>query len=272
MLSKKHLAEKEAELIAKAQVKQQEMSAVVVASKDIAPGESISSENLAVIQLPAAHVPLDAITPDVFDEVSGRSSLRDIPRGKPVLRQYISMGLTERFSDLLESGQRALTLPIDTLNSNEGMLESGDRIDLFLLTEGKPSVENSKELISLLQNVVVVAVGKSTFVPLINEVDEQSYAESQYQTVTISVDPKEAQKILLAKDNGKIVTLLRNRNDANKLPASVLGYEELKSDSDQVQYYTGSAAEAGALKVQFQPVSSIAPPSEFPLHLLSKNK
>ena len=271
-LSKKHLAEKEAEIIAKSQVKQQEMAAVVVASKDIGPGEAISSENLAVIKLPAAHIPLGAITPEVFEEVNGRSSLRDIPRGKPILLQYISMGLTERFSDLLEPGQRALTLPIDTLNSNEGMLEPGDRIDLFLLTEGKVAAASSKELISLLQNVVVIAAGKSTLVPMISDTGEQTYAESQYQTVTIAVDPKEAQKILLAKDNGKVVTLLRNRNDANQLPASVLGYEALRTGSDQVQYYTGTASEAGALKMQLQPVSSIAPPSEFPLHLLSQQK
>lgn len=270
-LSKKHLAEKEAELIAQAEQKQQEMMAVVVARSDIVAGEAISVANLAVVHLPAAHVPLDVLTPEEFELVSGRISLRDIPRGKPLLRQYISKGLTERFSDLLEPGQRALTLSVDMLNSNEGMLEAGDRIDLFLLSE-KSALQETKELISLLQNTVVIAVGKNTLVPMTNEYGEEVFEDEQYQTFTIAVAPKDAQKVLLAKDSGSIVTLLRNRNDSNQLPASVLGYDTLKIAKGQVQYYTGSAAEAGALKMQIQPVSSITPPPDFPLHLLSNRK
>ena len=270
-LSKKHLAEKEAELIAQSQQKQQEMMAVVVARSDIVAGESISADNLAVVQLPAAHIPLDVLTPEEFEAVSGHTSLRDIPRGKPLLRQYISRGLTERFSDLLEPGQRALTLSVDVLNSNEGMLEPGDRIDLFLLSE-KSALQETKELISLLQNTVVIAVGRNTLVPMTNEYGEQVLNDAQYQSFTIAVAPKDAQKILLAKDSGNIVTLLRNRNDSNQLPASVLGYDVLKNAKGQVQYYTGSVTEAGALKMQLQPVSSITPPPDYPLQLLSNRK
>lgn len=268
-LSKQHLAEKEAELVAQAQQKQQEMTAIVVARSDILAGEQVSAANLAVIQLPSAHIPLDAITPEEFEAISGRASLREIPRGKPLLRSYISMGLTERFSDLLEPGQRALTLAVDALNSNEGMLLAGDRVDLFLLSDAGGE-QDAKELISLLQNTIVIAVGRSTLVPVTDEQDQQGLSDTQYQTLTVAVAPKDAQKILLAKDSGKIVTLLRNRNDNNQLPASVLGYQTLKNAKGEIQYFTGSAAEAGALKMQLQPISSIAPPSDFPLRLLNK--
>lgn len=264
-LSKQYMAKQELELMNKIQRKTQKMASVVVASKDISQGTNLSAENLAVAEISAEHAPLDVITPDDFDQIKEHTALLGIPRGTPILRQYVTSAVTERFSDLLLPGQRALTFPVDILNSSDGMLKPGDKVDLFLLSDvsNANAVHTEKELISLLQNVTVLATGKIPTVPLPNQPPEG--AESQYQTITIAVIPQDAQKVLLAKDNGNIVTLLRNRNDDAQLPANILHYASLKNRGNHVEYFSGSTAEAGILKAQLQPVHSITPDPEYPL-------
>jgi len=274
-LSKQHLAQKEAELAASLQGKAVQMMAIVVASVDIPEGSSVNGNNLAVAEITAAHVPLDVITPDEFETIDGRTALRNVPKGKPILKSYISSTLTERFSDLLSIGQRALTFSVDSLNSSDGMLKPGDKVDLFLLSAAAvgPENVNEKELIPLLQNIDVLATGKTPVVPLPDQNMEDQYNNAQYNTLTVAVSPQQAQKVLLAKDNGTIVTLLRNRNDGQQLPASVMHYATLKNNGNQVEYFSGSKTEAGSLKAELKPVHSITPPPEFPLqHWKSNSK
>ena len=264
-LSKQYMAKKEADLILKFQAKTEQMVSVVVASSDIVEGTVVNASNLSVAEIAAEHAPLDVITPDGFEKIKEHTALINIPKGKPIMPSYISSVLAERFSDLLENGQRAITFSVDTLNSSNSMLKPGDKVDLFLLVESKgvTGVSSEKELISLLQNVTVLATGKNTKVPLPNQ--EVDTTEQQYETLTIAVIPQDAQKILLAKDSGSIVTLLRNRADLRQLPASVLNYAALKNNGNQVEYFTGTIAEAGVLKSQLQPVHTITAPSELPL-------
>jgi pilus assembly protein CpaB len=271
LLSKQHLAQKEAEIIAKSQGAIEEKISVIVARIDIPVGAEAGKETLTVTETSSVHAPLDVLTPTEYDEIKGHIFLKSIPRGKPILRQYISQAIAERFSDLLAPGQRALTIAIDTINSNEGMLKTEDRVDLFLLSNSSVDVTAKKELIPLLQNVIIIATGKTPMVPFSNNGDPNQETDEQYQTITVAVLPQEAQKILLAKDSGSIVTLLRNRNDHNQLPASVMNYAELKNNNSQVQYFTGSAVEAGALKVQLQNINTIAPASEYPLQRWEKD-
>ncbi len=272
LLSRQHLAEQEAELVAKAQSAIKEKVSVIVAKTDIEVGMAATNTVLAAVEVESEHTPLDAISPTEFEQIKNHVFLRSIPRGKPILRQYVSKTIADRFSDLLESGQRALTLPVDTLNSNEEMLRPEDRVDLFLLGTASAEISAKKELIPLLQDVTVIATGKIPMVPLSNDGNpsELQSTDAQYQTITIAVFPQDAQKILLAKENGNVVTLLRNRADHNQLPASVLNYAELKNKNNQVQYFTGSAVEGGALKVQLQSVHSIAPSSDYPLQYWEK--
>lgn len=273
-LSSQHLAQKEAELAASLQGKAIRNVAVIVASTDISEGSPVSGGNLAVAEVPAAHEPLDALSPDEFDLIDGRTALRDIPQGRPVLRSYISSALTERFSDLLSVGQRALTFSVDALNSSDGMLKPGDRVDLFLLSKalvGSTELDE-KELIPLLQNVAVLATGKNPVVPIPDQPGSGDWGESQYNTLTVAVTPEQAQKVLIAKDSGSIVTLLRNRQDHQQLPASILYYSSLKHNGNQVEYFTGSKAEAGALKAEMKPVHSISAAPEMPLQFYKESQ
>jgi len=273
-LSSQHLAQKEAELEASLQGKSIRNVAIIVASTNIQEGTPVSGENLAVAEVPAAHEPLDALSPEEFEHIDGRTALRDIPQGRPILRSYISSALTERFSDLLNVGQRALTFSVDALNSSDGMLKPGDRVDLFLLSNpivGSAEIDE-KELIPLLQNITVLATGKNPVVPIPEQGGSGEWSDTQYNTLTVAVTPEQAQRVLIAKDSGSIVTLLRNRHDNQQLPASILHYSSLKHNGNQVEYFTGSKAEAGALKAEMKPVHSISASPEMPLQFFKENQ
>src|SRR3546814_15321073 len=68
--------------------------------------------------------------------------------------------LTENhpFSNRLGQGRRAITMPVDVINSVSGLLEPGDLIDLYV------SFEYRRKRITapLLQGVMVLATGGST--------------------------------------------------------------------------------------------------------------
>jgi pilus assembly protein CpaB len=268
-LSNQHLAQREAELRSAMESKKIAMTNIIVASQDIPENTSVDASNLAVAEIPSAHVPLDALSPEEFDAITGLPAVRMIPRGRPVLRVYLASALNERFSDLLPIGQRALTFAVDDLNSTAGMLKPGDKVDLFLLAkEQHETLSGQKnELVPLLQNVLILATGQLPVEPLSSVADAEVQQQDRYQTVSVAVSPAEAQKILLAKDSGSIVTLLRNRQDSNQLPADILNYAKLKSQGNQVEYFSGGNTSNGSLTAELKPVHSITEPASKPLKI-----
>jgi pilus assembly protein CpaB len=125
------------------------------------------------------------------------------------------------FSTRIEAGHRAMTVPVDEINSISGMLEPGDLVDLMVTVKQK----ERKITLPLLQNVTVLATGQRT------NSDPQSGEKRQYTTVTFDTTPDEAQIVIAARDIGKITALLRNPNDKTLMNnkgdlAALLGMKE----------------------------------------------
>ncbi|SDD69290.1 Flp pilus assembly protein CpaB [Aquimonas voraii] len=240
---------------------------VVVAKADLQPGVAVSGENMALAMVPDTHLSANAVTPEQFDAVANRVLVAPMSRGEPLLMHFVAGEFAERFSDLLLEGERAVTLPVDDLKSSEGMLEHGDRVDLLLLAEqegGERSGGGGQSLYPLVENVRLLATGTSALAT--READfglqpEEGYAESTYSTVTVGVNAEQAAQLMLAKDMGTVVVLLRNRRDESPLEAESLSAETLLGGTRPGQSYSyiaGSNAEGGSLRPVVKQVS--APP------------
>ncbi|WP_065188325.1 Flp pilus assembly protein CpaB [Shewanella woodyi] len=253
---------KNQEAILKQQMNQDgvETISVVVAAQAIQMGETLGGHNMAVANVPATFVSASAVIPDDFEYYEGQVVKHNMSPGEPLLEHYVSGLGIETFSDLLQTGERAVTIEIDEINSVSGMTLPGDIVDLMLVTEVKDnsgalgdSLEEVTQIQPLLQGVRILAVDDISLVSptqdfVIHGVEGDSM---DYGNITVGVKYKDAAKLLLAKDIGDIAFMLRNRNDKKRVAKTVLDNKLLTQEaSTQGRYrlYTSSKIENGEIK------------------------
>lgn len=181
------------------------MVEVVVPRRDLPRGTRIVADDLATRQIPTQWVHRGTVTESTYRIAEGQRLTYDAEEGKPLLWAHLESGSVPTFSGKLPEGMRALTIPVDEVNSLSGFLQPLDQIDLILTY--KPGKE--KITIPLLQNVLVLATGIKT---VVDKVANNNGART-YRTVTLQVTPKDAKRIVLAREAGSITAVLRHPDD-----------------------------------------------------------
>jgi len=241
---------------------------VIVAAYDLSPGETINSSNLVLRDVPVDYIPDGAIMPEEFDMVDGMQLSVPMTSGRPLIRNNIvGVNGVEKFSELLKKGERSITLKIDEIQSNQGMLKAGDYIDIILklsLSNKEGNEEESSKnsgnnfLLSEIYNVVleravVLATGDKT----ISEegrfdIEKDPYLVDEYETITLGVKVKDVPKVLAAvkyKDSGvgDMLFLLRNPEDEDKAR-----YKSIQQMQENIiQTYAGGKATGGRLTINY---------------------
>lgn len=176
---------------------------VVVAKHELKKGEKLSADNVAVRMIPADYAHSNAVNPDDFDRLDGQALAYPVKAGEMILWSLMEGKKAPSFSTRIAAGHRAITVPVDEVNSMSGMLEPGDMIDLLVTVDQK----GRKLTFPLLQSVQVMATGQRS----VN--DSMSGERRQYSTVTLDTTPEQAQNVIVAHEAGKITALLRNPED-----------------------------------------------------------
>lgn len=194
---------------------------VVVARQPIPNGSAVLPTMVAKRSVPNEYVHDDALTPATFQQFAGRPLNVPVAAGKPLLASFFAAP-RKVFADEIEQGVRAITIPVDEISSISGMLRAGDRID-FMYVVDRSATNNANEppvVVPLLQDVEVRATGQITseqFASLRKRPDVSAetdpYVQQRYSTVTVAIQPQDAQKLILAQRMGKIVAALRNPDD-----------------------------------------------------------
>jgi pilus assembly protein CpaB len=199
---------------------------VVVARQALADGTTVLPTMVAKRSVPTEYVHGDALTPETFQQFAGRQLSVPVAAGKPLLASFFSTP-RKLFSEEIEPGVRAVTIPVDEISSISGMLRAGDRIDFMYVVE-KSAASEPSVVVPLLQDVEVRATGQITaeqFASLRKRpdgaTDADPYAQQRYSTVTVAIQPQDAQKLILAQRMGKIVATLRNPDDRQTLRTGV---------------------------------------------------
>lgn len=188
---------------------------IIVAKRDLARGEQVSAETMAVREVPQEYAPAGVVGPEQFEAIAGGSVTHPMRSGEPILQSSVAAPDSVALSARLKRGIRALTIAVDDVNSIAGMLQPGDRIDLLLSIRlpGGSSVPLPQEVTRpLMQDLRVLATGRQT----------RAVAEERqprvYSSITIEVAPDQAQKLIVAQRSGKLTALLRNPGDRELLP------------------------------------------------------
>lgn len=197
---------------------------VVVPIRNLQAGEDLRIETLATREVPSEYVNSDALTQETVASYEGKKLVRDVIKGTPLLASFIAAYEFKPFSTTIADGTRAITIPVDEINSVSGMLTVGDKVDLLVLMQAPmldaPNARQDMQLVPLLEGVTVQATGTFTKRELLAQSEQAERPENgnrpagSYNTITIAVLPRDAQKVVLAQQSGRIVALLRRPDDA----------------------------------------------------------
>lgn len=182
----------------------------VVAAFDLPVGTFLNSSHLAIRRFPTGFVSSDSLQPSRFSELEGKILRSSLTAGDTVLPAHVQQQRSGAFSTTLISGRRAISMPVDAINSVSGLLQPGDLIDLYV------SFEYRRRRITapLLQGVLVLATGTATQASVIHNDPDKSGLDQGYGTVTLDVAPEDAVKLVAARQSGTITAILRNPDDA----------------------------------------------------------
>jgi len=193
---------------------QERTERVVVARRSLEAGAIIGPETMAIGEIPKRHLSARAVLPSGFNGVQKRVLTRPMSAGEPLLADFVAGLLIERFSDLLKEGERAVSLDVTPLDSHAGMLVPGDYIDLFALVRAKPGTREQR-MIPLVERIKVLAAGAEPLRTADQSFQQLPEQQTRYASITVGVPVDRAEKLLMARQIGEVVYLLRNAHDAD---------------------------------------------------------
>jgi len=178
------------------------MGTVVVASRDIPEGKPIASDFLEEKKIPAGKIPTDAITSSAM--AAGRLSKYGISQGQVVSQHdLMPIGISLEFESKLKPGMRALTFAVDTNSGVAGFIKPESRVDIMSMVGSGAETK----VAPILSDVEVIAVG---------QMYQREPGASQAipaNSVTVAINPEDAQKLVKGVAASKLYLSLRSQND-----------------------------------------------------------
>ena len=182
--------------------KQEKTLRMVVATHDMPMGTLLKKTDLKVVNYPEKDVPKGSI----FQLMAAENRVLMVPlnTNEPVLQGKLSdMTTVEGVSSTIDRGYRAVSVQVTDVSGVAGLIQPGSRVDVIFTRPGSMAEATTS---TILQNVKVISTGRT--VAIGQTIDPRA---PKSPTVTLVLLP--AQKLELAKSQGKISLSLRNPLD-----------------------------------------------------------
>jgi pilus assembly protein CpaB len=221
--------------LSSAQAYTKNLNNVVVAKVNIPLGTKIIPEQLSVVQFPRESMP-DGVF-DSVEKLVGRVAVVNIAPREPVTDAKLAAeGTAGGLSAVIPEGYRAITVKVDDVVGISGFIQPGAMVDVVVVID--PA-----------QNIKVLANGQNIDQPK----DEREV--NSVKAVTLQVLPEQAEKLVLAANEGKLQLVMRNGIDQGDAQTTGQNKRSLLSGEHAMP-----APSPGALKSeQPQPVAQPAP-------------
>ncbi len=179
---------------------------VVVAADNIQVGVKLEAHDIRVITLPQSAVPPGAFSGT--SQIVGRGAILPVSKGDFILPSKLAaVNAGAGLPSMIPQGMRAVSVRVNDVVSVAGFVQPGTHVDV--LATGNQSGGNERQTTTVLENVLVLAVGKS--------LDRNPSADAQTAPViTLAVSPDDAQRLALASQEGRIQLSLRNPVDTKR--------------------------------------------------------
>lgn len=200
---------------------------VLVASHDLPTGKVLRESDLARREMPTAFVPGGAMTPDAIAQAIGQQLVFALRRGDALSSSHLAGREGPTLAARLQRGTRAVTVPVDEVSSQAGLVRPGDRIDLMLAEERTEQGGRCVVVRPLLEAVSVLATGQTqrplprSAAALAADLGDGSLSP-EYSTITLDVTPEQAQALAVGLRIGELVPLLRPEGEVDPMRATTL--------------------------------------------------
>lgn len=202
------------------------MERIIVTAHPLKSGTLLKPEDLTAKEIPLGTTPPTA-SPDTEAARSGFYGAmlrRDLAAGEPLFpADIIRPGDHGFLAAVLAPGMRAVTVAVDMVSSNAGLVWPGDRVDLILTETLDPKLTPPTRRIAaetVVGNVRVLAVDQR----LVQNAPGPNPDAKSVKTVTLEVTPAQAQTIMVAAKLGTLSLALRpvegKNGDGKESPAA----------------------------------------------------
>jgi pilus assembly protein CpaB len=210
---------------------------VVVAVRDLGLGQLITDDDVKAIEWPAGAVPTGyAGAPG---EVVGRGVIEAIRANEPILESKLAdSGMGAGLPPLIPTGMRAVSVKVDEVIGVAGFVTPTTRVDVILTMTPQGTKDPASKVI--LQNIQALAAGQ--------EIRKNEEGEPMIvAVVTVLVTLEQAEKLVLAANQGRIQMALRNTLDLETVEtrgqyASGLFIDAFRRTTRATAVRTGTAA------------------------------
>jgi pilus assembly protein CpaB len=194
-----------------------EMRKVLVAARALPAGHVVDAADLARREMPAGYLPSGTVPAERLGEAVGRRLLAALQPGDPLAAAVIEPRHAPSLAQRLDQGARAVTVPVDQVSSQAGLVRPGDRVDLMLAEERVDAAGRCVVVRPLLEAVRVLATGQATRDRVAAPDERGALAgvgyDTSYSTMTFDVTPEQAQVLAAGLRLGELIPMLRGAAD-----------------------------------------------------------
>jgi len=191
-----------------AQKKQIEYTSVVVATNTIAENVKVTADMIMLKSIPTESVHPDSITS--IDKIVNGVTTTEIIKGEQILSSRIVTDANEAtLTYRVPQNMRAISIPASEVSGVAGFINVGDKIDI-LVTYNNKDVNPVSTTYTQLQNIEVAAVGNA-------KLSEEDKKKALPTSITVLVNPGQAEVLAYAVSNGTLSLTLRNPVDSGKV-------------------------------------------------------
>ena len=234
--------------------KPQDVETIVVATVNMSMAETVTPSHVKLLPWPAKSVPSGAIR--TMAQAEGRVVRAAIVAGEPLLDGKLAPQLAGKgglMPMLVPEGQRGVTIKVDDAIKESGFVLPNSRVDVLVsMAKEKGSQDRISKVI--LQDVTVLAAGQT--------VELRDNKPVTFTTVTLALQPGQAERLALAQSEGKLTLAMRNLRDNEIVQTKGVTAASLLSDA------SAAASPPPAAKTAPRPmrVSAPLPPPRLETH------
>lgn len=193
-----------------------------IAAEPLPAGLLLRDDDLDWRDVALSAVPAGAVvrTPEGGEDITGVMVRRNISAGAVILERDVIRPSSPGFlSAALKPGMRAVSIGVDSITGNAGLIQPGDYVDIILVQQNnarggsEAALQKARSVVSetIVEKARVIAVG-STFrpSPASDSAAEGAERNANIRTVTIEVMPRAAEAVAVASRLGSLTLALRS--------------------------------------------------------------
>jgi len=184
---------------------QEARTSVMAAAHDMPVGQMFRKNDLKKVSLATRDLPKGVLVNE--KQTLNRVALYPVSANAPLVSSGLSqLAGADGISATIEPGYRAVSVTITDTSGVAGLVQPGSHVDVLFTRPGTMAEAITS---TILQNVKVLAVGHT-----VQQNQVVDLKAPKVPVATLVVTPEDAQKLELAKNEGKISLSLRNPLDS----------------------------------------------------------